>query len=72
MIVVLAGAGEDEPVQGLICRKSYAAADAVPARQVIAVRQIGWFDGWRLRSDLRSTGFSGFCSQICGRVSASK
>jgi hypothetical protein len=28
MIVILAGAGEDEPVQGLICRKSYAAADA--------------------------------------------
>jgi len=45
MIVVLAGAGEDEPVQGLICRKSYAAADAVPATQLIAVRQIGWFDG---------------------------
>jgi hypothetical protein len=45
MIVVLAGAGEGEPVQGLICRKSYAAADTVPARQVIAIRQIGWFDG---------------------------
>jgi hypothetical protein len=42
VIVVLAAAGEDEPVQGLICRKGYAAADAVPARQVIAVRQIGW------------------------------
>jgi hypothetical protein len=28
MVVILAGAGEDEPVQGLIGRKSYAAADA--------------------------------------------
>jgi hypothetical protein len=45
MIVVLARPGEDEPVQGLICRKSYAAADAVPARQVTVIRQIGWFVG---------------------------